>query len=189
MPRVATKLTPTKGGGFTARKRIPEDVQADYERLYGVRWETRLSIAPATPILHARAQHREWLSEIEARIANIRSEKKGEGRLLMPKDARALAGEWYHWFTERHTQNAQSPTYWEDLRERVGDALRDALVFQEGDELDDVWEHSPEAREDVRPMLADWGEVAQFLHANVWCWTSRRGSAFSIICTGTLQRR
>ena len=38
------------------------------------------------------------------------------------------------------------------------------LVFQEGDELDDVWERSPEAREDVRPMLADWGEVAQFLH-------------------------
>lgn len=42
--------------------------------------------------------------------------------------------------------------------------LGDALVFQEGDEPDDVWEHSPEAREDVRPMLADWGEVAQFLH-------------------------
>jgi hypothetical protein len=49
MPRVATKLTPTKGGGFTARKRIPEDVQADYERLYGVRWEARLSIAQAHP--------------------------------------------------------------------------------------------------------------------------------------------
>jgi hypothetical protein len=46
----------------------------------------------------------------------------------------------------------------------VGDALRDELLFQEGDTLDDVWEHSPEAREDVRPMLADWGEVAQFLH-------------------------
>ena len=102
MPRVATKLTPTKGGGFTARKRIPEDVQNEYERLHGVRWEARLSIAPGTPIVQARALHREWLTEIEGRIANIRAEKKGEGRLLTPKDARALAGEWYHWFTERH---------------------------------------------------------------------------------------
>jgi hypothetical protein len=66
--------------------------------------------------------------------------------------------------TERHIQHARSATYWEDLKGVVGDALRDELLFQEGDTLDDVWEHSPEAREDVRPMLADWGEVAQFLH-------------------------
>lgn len=163
MPRVSSKLTPTKGGGFTARKRIPEDAQADYERLYRVRWEARLSIEPGTPALLARAKHREWLTDIEGRIANIRAEHKGAGRSLTPKEARALAGAWYHWFVERHIQNAQSATYWEDLKGRVGDTLRDELLFQEGDELDDVWERSPEAREDVRPMLADWGETAQFL--------------------------
>jgi hypothetical protein len=36
MARVATEMNPTKGGGFIARKRIPEDAQADYERLYSV---------------------------------------------------------------------------------------------------------------------------------------------------------
>jgi integrase len=164
MARVATKLTPTKGGGFTARKRIPEDAQADYERLYSVRWEARLSIDPGTPVLLARAKHREWLSEIESRVANIRAEKKGEGRLLTPKDARALAGEWYHWFTERQLRSAQSPTYWEDRREEIGETLRDELVLASAGELDDIWERSPEVRDDVRPMLADWGEVAQFLH-------------------------
>lgn len=82
---------------------------------------------------------------------------------MTPKDARALAGEWYCWFTERHLQRAQSASHWEDVRDSVGDALRDELLFQEGDEVDDVWERSPEAREDVRPMLADWGETAQFL--------------------------
>ena len=62
MPRVATKLTPTKGGGFTARKRIPEDVQDDYERLYDVRWEARLTIDPGTPMRCWRVpEHREWL--------------------------------------------------------------------------------------------------------------------------------
>src|SRR5271169_1695831 len=129
MARVATKLTPTKSGGFTARKRIPEDVQAAYQEHYEVRWEERLTIAPATPILLARAKHREWLSEIESRIANVRAEKKGEGRLLTPKDARALAGEWYRWFTERHTQKARAPRYWEDLRESVSDAVRDELLL------------------------------------------------------------
>ena len=67
MPRVATKLTPTADGGFTARKRIPADVQAAYERRYGVRWEARLHISGGTPIHSGRAQHREWLSEIESR--------------------------------------------------------------------------------------------------------------------------
>jgi integrase len=168
MPRVATKITPTKGGGFAARKRIPKDVQDDYERLYEVRWEARLAIDPGTPVVLARAKHREWLSEIESRIANIRAAQKGEGRLLTPKDARALAGEWYHWFTERHTQKARTPTYWEDLRESVSDAVRDELLLfaaHDNDEVHDIWERSPEAREDLRPMLADWGEVAQFLHS------------------------
>jgi hypothetical protein len=36
MPRVATKLSPTKSGGWFARKRIPADVQDDYEKLYRV---------------------------------------------------------------------------------------------------------------------------------------------------------
>jgi integrase len=165
MPRVATKLNARNGGGFTARKRIPGDVQEDYERLYGVKWEDRLIIAAGVPVLQARALHREWLTEIEGRVANIRAEKKGEGQLLTPKAARALAGAWYHWFTERYLQSSEPAAHWRRLKERAGDALRDALVLQEGDELDEVWEHSPEAREDVRPMLADWGEVAQFLHS------------------------
>jgi hypothetical protein len=33
MPRVATKLTTNGDGSFSARKRIPADVQEDYENL------------------------------------------------------------------------------------------------------------------------------------------------------------
>jgi hypothetical protein len=73
MPRVAMKLTPTKSGGFVARKRIPEDAQEEYARLYEVRWEARFKAPPGTPIIVARAKHREWLTEIESRIANIRA--------------------------------------------------------------------------------------------------------------------
>jgi hypothetical protein len=92
MPRVATKLTPTGDGGFVARKRIPADLQDEYQRLYGLRAEERLNTG-AMPILHARAKHREWTSLIEARFANIRAVRKGDGRMLTRREARALAGE------------------------------------------------------------------------------------------------
>jgi len=94
MPRVATKLTPTHEGGFTARKVIPADVRDEYARLYGKGVEVRLNTGPL-PIQQARAKHRDWSNEIEARFANIRAARKGQGRTLTPKQARALAGDWY----------------------------------------------------------------------------------------------
>jgi hypothetical protein len=79
MPRVATKLTPTKTGGWYARKRVPEDVQDVYAKLYGVQWEDRLTL-PSMSSAKARARHPDWLNEIEARIANIRAEQRAMGR-------------------------------------------------------------------------------------------------------------
>src|SRR5947199_9057663 len=88
MPRSASKLAPTWEGGFIARKVIPFDVRKDYAKLYGQRTEERLNTGPM-PVLLARAKHREWSSEVEARFANIRAERKGAGRILTPKEARA----------------------------------------------------------------------------------------------------
>jgi hypothetical protein len=127
MPRVATKLTPIKSGGWRARKRIPADVQDAYATLYGVRWEDRLALE-AMPIDRARLRHREWENEIDARVINIRAERKGEGQTLTPKRARALSGEWYRWFTERHLKRAMPAAHWEDLRERINDTLRDEVL-------------------------------------------------------------
>jgi hypothetical protein len=123
MPRVATKLTPAKTGGFVARKRIPEDAQEEYARLYGVQWEARFRAPAGIPITLARAKHREWLTEIENRVANIRAQRNGEGVSLTPKDARALAGEWYGWFLERQRARPQTAEHWEFFRERISVAI------------------------------------------------------------------
>ncbi len=166
MPRTATKLTPTGNGGFVARKRIPTDVQDAYTKLYGQRWEERFNSGPM-PALLARAKHREWSSEIEARFATLRAERRGEGRALAPKEARALAGEWYGWFTARMAGRKWGAEIWK----QYGDHLRSELYgpamsrgMFAGDPLD-LWESDSEMRERVRPMIADWSESNQFLAA------------------------
>jgi hypothetical protein len=111
MPRVATTLKPTKSGGFVARKRIPADVQAEYRSLYGMGWEERLNTGPGVPLVLARAKEREWRTEIENRI-ELRALRNGVGRALTPQQARGLAGEWYHWFTNRHLAKDWSASEW-----------------------------------------------------------------------------
>jgi integrase len=142
-------------------------VREEYAKLHGVVWEARFNAPPGATITLARAKHREWLNEIESRIANIRARRNGDGQSLTPKDARALAGEWYVWFVERQHARFHPAEHWEFLRDQINEALSDAVDPYRGDrqELDDVWENTPEAREAVRPMLEDWCETAQFLAA------------------------
>ena len=171
MARVETKLMPTANGGFTARKRLPADVREDYDRLYGVKWEAWFNSGPV-PIGLARAKHREWLSDVEARIANIRAERSGGGRTLSPMQARALAGEWYLWWTTRHLAKPLDLKHWQDFYEHLSDSAYDGARSVTGG-LDEplgwdaatVWEQNYEAREDARAMAADWAETSQFLHA------------------------
>ena len=166
MPRLATKLAPTNKGGFIARKVIPSDVRDEYAKLYGQRTEERLNTGPL-PVSLARAKHREWSSEIEARIANIRAARKGEGRTLTPKEARALAGEWYHWFTARMAIHNWPADVWGDYQAHVRSELYGPAmaggVFS-GDPLE-FWERDSAMRERVRPIIADEAKSNQFLAA------------------------
>jgi integrase len=167
MPRVATKLSPTQKGGFIARKVIPRDVREEYAKLYGQRTEERLNIGPM-PVALARAKHREWSSAIEARIANIRASRSGDGRTLTPKEARALAGEWYSWFTARMAALNWPAQTWEDyewhaVRSQLYGPAMAGGVFS-GDPLD-LWERDSAMRDRVRPLIADEAKSHQFLAA------------------------
>jgi integrase len=166
MPRSASKLAPTIEGGFVARKVVPFDVRNEYAKLFGRRTEERLNTGPM-PVLLARARHREWCSEIEARFANIRAERKGEGCTITPKEARALAGEWYGWFTARMAASNWPPDVWEDYQAQVrSDLYGPAMVggVFSGDPLD-FWERDSAMRERVRPIIADEAKSQQFLAA------------------------
>src|ERR1700675_3654705 len=166
MPRVATKLAPAAKGGFVARKVIPFDVRSEYAKLYGWRTEERLNTG-LMKVQLARAKHREWSSEIEARIANIRATRNGDGRSLTPKEARALAGEWYGWFVARIGKNNWPADVWEQYHahmhsELYGPAMAGGMFA--GDPLD-LWERDAAMRERVRPVIADEAKSQQFLAA------------------------
>ena len=109
-------------------------------------------------LLKARALHRDWLNDIEARIANIRAERKGEGHTLTPQGARALAGEWYSWFVAQMAANKWPGSIWRDYRDRAWDGLYGA-TDPPGRSFDDV------DMDYVRPFIADEAKTAQFLAA------------------------
>jgi hypothetical protein len=118
-------------------------------------WEAWFNSGPES-LLKAKAKHRNWLSEIEARIANIRAERTGEGRTLTPHMARALAAEWYSWFVAHMAVNKWSKDVLTAYRDRMWEGLSSAA-------FDDPFDQGEMQR--VRPVIADEGKTAQFLSA------------------------
>ena len=157
------KLRQDSTGKYLARKRLPDDVREEYGRRYKAHHEAKFS-APASDGPHvAKQKFREWDAEVTARIEAIRAERKGEGISLTRQQARALAGEWYHWFIARHPTTDRAA--WDGVRERVHDTLREAVGDAEWErsDPDELWEHDSNLRRAVYPVLADVGETAQFL--------------------------
>jgi hypothetical protein len=154
-------LTQDSKGNYKARKRLPDDEREEYGRLYGANYEAKFSAPKATKGHEAKRLYGNWLAEVEGRIAAIRADRDGTGRTLTRVEARKLAGDWYEWFTARHAEATEEDIDWRR------DIVREALTATVGDEeferlRGDVWDQE-DVREAVRPVLADVGEMAQFL--------------------------
>ena len=150
-------------GSWSARKRLPDDVQDEYAALYGPRREAKFYRAVGTPPAKAKQDFNEWLAETEGRISAIQAQRTGEGISLTKQQARALAGEWYHWFIARHpTSDIER---WEAIRDQVQEVLHEAVGDAEWErsDPDELWREDPALRRAVYPVLADVGETAQFL--------------------------
>jgi integrase len=146
-----------------SRKSVPGDVKDEYAKLYGKSAEERFAVGPMSRTA-AAARFREWQSEIEGRIANIRAARKGEGRSLTPLAARALSGEWYLWFvTVASAWNWPAPV-WDAYSARLMDGLHGAAQAVSGDTWDE-FERDPALRARVRPIIADEAKVGTFLAA------------------------
>jgi hypothetical protein len=125
-------------------------------------WKQSSLLAAKTGLAEAKRQFREWENEVDGRIATIRAERTGEGVALTREQARALAGEWYDWFVARHPYRDLET--WDFIRDELHDALRDAIGHEEWERghQRELWREDEELRKEVRPILADVGETAQF---------------------------
>ena len=95
-------------------------------------------MATNTPPDKARAEHAAWAAKVKGRIAALRDSKGGKGVDLTQRQADALAGDWYRWFTSQHLDNPGGPKRWSGLRKELWDmAYRIA-----GDIVDDGEETS-----------------------------------------------
>jgi integrase len=150
-------------GSWSARKRLPDDVREEFAALYGPRLEAKFYAAAGTKPALVKQLFNEWLAETEARISAIRAKRSGEGIALTRQQARALAGEWYHWFIARHPTSDAAK--WEAIRDQVHEALREAVGEAEWErsDPDELWRDDAELRRAIYPVLADVGETAQFL--------------------------
>jgi hypothetical protein len=161
-------LNRASDGRWFARKGIPKDVREDYQRLYGHKREAQLKLPADTPKHEAKARLGEWEAEVETRIATLRAQRNGEGQPLTKLNAIALAGRWYLWFVKQHEADPGKPGYWRDLGDHfVWDVIRpeapDSYEENPKSDPDWNWAREPEAREAVRPLIAEQARVATFL--------------------------
>jgi hypothetical protein len=180
-------LERTRNGTYKARKRIPDDVRAEYKRLYGQAYEAKLTIPGDVQEGDAKRRYHDWLSEHHQRISAIRAAMRGEGIELSHKDALALAGEWYKWFVGKHEDNPGDPEKWDRafwlLMDAVEEGLPEDLTKARHSETDHAvaeWTKDSRVRDAVLPIIADYGHTAQFL--------AGRGLALNTAAQRTLRR-
>lgn len=108
-----TSLRRAKNGDWFARKRIPKDVRHAYERAYGKRQEERFRRSAAIAQGVATQEFRDWDAELSSRIEMLRAQGRGEGEsVLSPRQAHALAGDWYSWFIAQHEEDPGTADEW-----------------------------------------------------------------------------
>jgi hypothetical protein len=101
-----TTLRRATNGDWFARKRIPEDIRSAYLKAHGKGQEERFRLSAALSPGIATQEFRDWDAEVSSRIERLRAKERGEGEgSLTPRQAQALAGQWYSWFIAQHEED------------------------------------------------------------------------------------
>ena len=146
-----------KSGAWKDRIRLPKDVRREYQTLYGPAWEEKFHRPADTPSDKAVAEHAAWAAKVKSRIAALRAKQRGEGHDLTQREARALAGEWYRWFTSHHEENPGRPRNWEGARCAFEDVVEEAARDPERGEIGELDMTDPDTRryvEEQYPYLS-----------------------------------
>jgi integrase len=158
-----TTLRRAPNGDWLSRKMIPEDVRDAYKATFGVSQEARFRAPGSTRLDTAKQQFRDWDAEVTSRIDRLRAQAKGEGLpSLTQRQAHALAGRWYAWFTKQHEDNPGDPEDWArcfDQYEAAASAFDNRLDERDGPSPP----RGPKARRHIHDTLRAIGRVHAFM--------------------------
>jgi integrase len=117
-----TTLRRSKTGDWFSRKEIPKDVRKAYGAAHGRSREERFRRPATLSEQRAKQEFREWDATVSARIEALRAAARGEGQSLTLREAVALAGRWYIWFTTRREDEPGEPNHWDIIHGHFEDA-------------------------------------------------------------------
>jgi integrase len=159
--RMAKLKRDPSSGSWLSRKEIPKDLREPYAAIYNKRREEIFRAPADCPAARAKVMFSKWQSEIDSRFAALRAKQRGQGRDLTQRQAHALVGEWYRWFTAQHDENPGHPDKWRD-RYKGWDAylLYSAACDAEAGVID---LEAPGAREELYAPLAEEARTDEFL--------------------------
>jgi integrase len=166
-------------GNYVARRKLPADVRGQYGKLFGQRYEAKFFRPASTDRREAQRQFSEWSAEVDGKIIAIRAARDGTGLSLTPAQARKLAGDWYDWFTAKHAHISLEEIEWR--RDDVREVFTSGIVSEEEYDrfsYDELWHNSPDIREAIRPVLAQIGQIEQFLAAKQMALTNAARNLF-----------
>jgi integrase len=163
-----TTLRRARNGDWFARKRIPEDILKAYESIHGPgHTEERFRLPASLPQSTAMQAFRDWDAEVSSRIERLRLRKRGEGEpSLTPRQAHALAGQWYSWFLTLHEEDPGTADEWGIVADEYEAAC---LRFRPRDEHTDLLQQEDEQprslaeRDAIHRVLMRRGSVDRFL--------------------------
>jgi integrase len=155
-----TTLSKATNGDWFARKAIPADVREAYQAAYKVRREERFRRSSSLPQGHAKADFRDWDAEITSRIEALRAKAADSEIRLTPRQISALAGQWYAWFVDRHSDEPGEPEDW-DARDQMLTAVYDRFnIGFPGDNRETI---GAAAKRHIHAKLVEMGKVETFL--------------------------
>ncbi len=193
-----TQLTRKPNGDWFARKGIPAGVRKVYKLAYGKSQEERFRRDAALPLNKAKMEFSDWLAEIEDRIDRLRSSGKAPQEALTQRQAHALVGRWYEWFTTFKADEGLAMEAVDDIYERYLSVVESGIVSLDPalDEEDGDQERTAVHAARVRAFVAAFSEIDPFMAAEgITLTESARGALIDTLETdfvaalGLLRRR
>lgn len=155
-----TTLSKATNGDWFARKAIPADVREAYQAAYGVRQEERFRRSSSLPQGHAKADFRDWDAEITRRIEALRAKAADSEIRLTPRQISALAGQWYAWFVDQHSDQPGEPEDWDSCDEMLTAVYDRFNIGFPGEDRDTI---GAAAKRHIHAKLVEMGKVETFL--------------------------